>query len=474
MSGKLSGKTIILFILIFFAILLMIISTYAYFNYRSIPETNDEDNRINVIFNDNSSIALVNAKKGDNINKNFVVKNTTDKILYYNIEFNDLVNNYGDNKDIVYSLISNKNGAYINNSYMPLSSEVVASNIKINAKEEHQYSLNITINESQKDNTTFSTNINVKVNEEYSSFEKDTLGYKILNNNSIKSLKNLDTSELVEGLYYTNNTNDGKTIYFFRGSKNLNNNVLIDKTCYKIIRTTEDNGVRIIYNGEINDGICDGSINVTGESEYNSKSNYNAYVGFMYGTANSGTYEKEHQNVNSSKIKTYLDTYYSNNLNKYSSIIANSIYCSNRKTSKFTYGKVNYGINGYKNDNTGYDSMYKFINNINTYKCDLVNDKLHVDILSNPIGLLTSDEALYAGINDERILDNYLNSENSYWTMTPAYFNGVYAYNFIIKDGKLTQSNVSEKHGVRPVITLKNSVKVKSGNGSDISPYVVY
>ena len=114
------------------------------------------------------------------------------------------------------------------------------------------------------------------------------------------------------------------------------------------------------------------------------------------------------------------------------------------------------------------------INNINTYKCDLSNDKLYVDILSNPLGLLTSDEAIYAGINDERISDNYLNSEDSYWTMSPAYFNGVNAYNFTIKDGKLSQHNVSEKHGVRPVITLKNNVRVKSGSGSTISPYVVY
>ena len=224
----------------------------------------------------------------------------------------------------------------------------------------------------------------------------------------------------------------------------------------------------------MNEGTCDGTNNIISESEFNTKSNYNAYVGFMYGTPNSASYIKEHENINSSKIKTILDSYYSSDLNSNSSLIQNSIYCNNRKTVLFTLSKVLYGTNGYKSDNTGYESMYRIINNNPSYKCNLENDSLKVDVLSNPIGLITADEAYFSGIGDNTISNNYLLSSSDYWTMSPAYFNGVNAYNFVVKGNTLTQANVSEKYGVRPVITLKSDVKVKSGNGSMVRPYVIY
>ncbi len=476
MSGKFNIKTIVLYIFIFIVVIFMIISTYAYFNYKKPIDNNYEENKVSVIFNDNSSIAFVNAKKGDEINKTFTVKNISNETIYYDILFSDLVNNFNDSKDLIFSLIGSKDVAYIKNSYMPFSSGTIVSNIKLDANEEHQYSLNIKVESDSLSNTTFSTNVEIKESSDITSLEKGTLGYRILNDNKAYSEKEFDDEEslLYEGLYYTNNTYNGQTVYFFRGSSNLKNNLVIDKTCYRIIRTTEDNGIRIIYNGEYSEGVCNGNNNTISESVFNAKANYNAYVGYMYGIPNSNSYEKEHQNINSSKIKNVLDTYYSSNLNKYSSIIVNSKYCNNRKTVKFTYNKVGYSTSGYKRDNTGYEPMYRMINNVTSYKCSQENDMLYVDILSNPVGLLTSDEAIFAGIMDTRITDNYLNSKDGYWTMSPAYFNGSYAYNFIVKNGNLLPNNVSETYGVRPVITIKNDIKVKSGNGSSFLPYIVY
>ena len=475
MNSNSDAKTRAIYIFIILTTLFMGISTYAYFlSYKDVEDDIiKNDDRIKVTFNDTSNIALVDAKKGDEFTKTFTIKNLTSNTLYYDIVFDNLINNFKDEKDITYSLKGSLNAAYLGKNNMPKSNSNIVSNVKLNANEEHDYTLNINVVNSDEINKTFSTNILVKVIDTKETYSKDMLGYILLSNYDIIDINNTDI-ENVDGFYYTNNTIDGKTVYYFRGSNNLKNNVLIDNICFKIVRTTEDGGIRVIYNGEYDNGVCSGENNIIDTSEFNTKSNYNAYVGFVYGTPNSAVYEKEHENINSSKIKSVLDSFYSSKLNSNSSLILNSTYCSNRKTTIFTVNKVLYGMTGYRNDNTGYESMYRIINNIPSYKCDQESDRLKVDILSNPIGLITAEEAVYAGINDSNIVDNYLSSSNSYWTMSPAYFNGVNAYNYIVKNGSLWQNNVSEKHGVRPVITLKNSVKVKRGNGASDNPYVIY
>ena len=45
----------------------------------------------------------------------------------------------------------------------------------------------------------------------------------------------------------------------------------------------------------------------TGSSNYNNSVGDNAYVGYMYGTSGSTTYEATHLNTNNSAIKTYSE-----------------------------------------------------------------------------------------------------------------------------------------------------------------------
>ena len=47
-----------------------------------------------------------------------------------------------------------------------------------------------------------------------------------------------------------------------------------------------------------------------GVSAFNENFNDNAYVGYMYGTPGSSTYEQTHANINDSTIKTYIDNWY--------------------------------------------------------------------------------------------------------------------------------------------------------------------
>ena len=72
-------------------------------------------------------------------------------------------------------------------------------------------------------------------------------------------------------------------VYYYKGNVQ-NNNVLFAGFCWKIVRTTETGGVKIVYNGVQKDGSCNntGTDSQIGTSAFNSSSNSPAYVGYMY------------------------------------------------------------------------------------------------------------------------------------------------------------------------------------------------
>ncbi len=466
---NISIKRILITVLIIIVILFMIGITYLHFTYKNNKiEVVDLNQYIDVKYNDTSNVTFVNSKKNDEVNKIFTVKNIYNKPLYYSIVLSNVTNNF--DKNSLSYVLDSENAAYIKQAYIVEDNYILSSLIQLDAGKEHKYSFNIKIVSDNTNNKTFSSSIKVNVISLDSLYDNDSLYAHVINDNDIKQFKN--TKE--NGVYYTNNSINGNTVYFYRGNNDLNNNVIFNNYCYKIIRTTENLGVKLIYNGFVNNGTCNNEENTLGLSKFNNNSNYNAYVGYMYGSPNSGNYESEHENNNISSIMKTVNEFYQNNIIKYSSLIQDTIYCNNRKTSSFVLNSVKYNTSGYKNYNTGYQSMYRLLNDEVSYTCDNINDRLNSEILSYPIGLITSDEAEFAGLDRENEnINNYLYSSNPYWTMSPAYYNGINAYNFIIKNGKICEEAVNNENYVRPVITLKNVAKVKTGDGSLDNPYVI-
>ena len=74
-------------------------------------------------------------------------------------------------------------------------------------------------------------------------------------------------------------------VYYYKGNVQ-NNNVLFAGFCWKIVRTTETGGVKIVYNGVQKNGSCNntGTDSQIGTSAFNSSSNSPAYVGYMHNT----------------------------------------------------------------------------------------------------------------------------------------------------------------------------------------------
>ena len=282
------------------------------------------------------------------------------------------------------------------------------------------------------------------------------------------------------------------TSYYFRGDVH-NNYVYFAKNWWQIIRINGDGTIRMIYTGNPNDSSSQEYIS---KSAYNSSYNDNAYVGYMYGSAGSSTYEATHANTNDSTIKEVVDTWYQNNLHSYSQYIADAIYCNDREVVNVTYNNgintTTYNGNGTGTNNTAYASYKRnHIDHNPTLKCTNNNDKFTVSntlgngALTNPIGLPTTDEIVMSGANAYDYATRSYIKNNSYylypkggnwhyWTMTPGDFSGGYAGGVgrVYEVGYVDIYFVDSNNAVRPVVSLLSNA-ISGGDGTMGNPFYV-
>ncbi len=337
------------------------------------------------------------------------------------------------------------------------------------------------------------------------------------------------TDENGKSILYSDEDDFGTT-YYFRG-KVKDNWVKFGQTSegqdiwWRIIRINGNGSIRMIYTGTgSNAPTTDGFLNNNGTGSqlqtnaYNEYYNDNKYIGYMYGTQPTGTvnnettptinYDQAHENNYDSDIKKILDNWYSTNLKaSYAQYIdPNSGFCNDRKAAIMS--RYGYGTDGYGNHLTAYAAVDRLLDtnwNANakhtpTFKCarkedtftlpdakkpngdDYGNHKLKANNgkgENSPIGLITIDEAVYAGgyyyraNNQSDNKEFYLYTGQYYWTMSPYSFYGTYANMFYIHlNGNLNNNDVNNARGVRPVINLSANVKL-SGDGTKDTPYEV-
>ena len=264
------------------------------------------------------------------------------------------------------------------------------------------------------------------------------------------------------------------TSYYFRGAVE-NNYVKFADFYWRIIRINGDGTIRMIYDGT--------SAHSNGESStdrqlqstaFNTNDSDNAYVGYMYGTPDSSTYEETHVNTNNSTIKIANDNWYKTNIVDagYSQYVADAIYCNDRSLSSGT---------GISYNDTVYMAYYRLsTNKTPSLKCPQNNDKFTISSslgngnLTYPVGLLTLDEVVYAGGKyDISNSSYYLYSGQSYWTISPRHFNrGSSDVWLVYFAGSLLSGPVDYSWALRPVISLKSDIAF-SGNGSMTEPFEI-
>ena len=290
----------------------------------------------------------------------------------------------------------------------------------------------------------------------------------------------------------TIDTDSGKPVYYYRG--NVDNRLIFANFCWRIVRTTETGGVKLIYDGVPSNGQCNntGDNSTIGSSKFNESYNDNAYVGYMFGTAGSSTYASTHANANDSTIKKIIDTWYKNNMTSYTSQLEDTVWCNDRSivTDLANSNSGNYSsftTFGYGTNKTLYGPASRVGHKVSkptpTLKCTQDNDKFTVNAsngngaLTYPVGLITADEMEYAG--GEYCTSNrsfYLYTGKDFWALSPSYFDGSYAYEFDLRfDGGVSDySIVSGARGLRPSVSLKPGIAMTGGgSGTSADPFVI-
>ena len=292
--------------------------------------------------------------------------------------------------------------------------------------------------------------------------------------------------ESTVGIYKTKD--DIGDSYYFRGDVE-NNYVYFANKYWRIIRINGDGTVRMIYagtnvhpNGYDDSNTRDMDI---GDSAFNSSWEDNSYVGFMYGTPGSSTYEETHANINDSTIKGVLDNWYSSNIKNTTNeqYVVDAIYCNDRQL----YSGTGIGATAALTQYAAYNALVS--SNIPlSLECNQINDRFTKETtisgvsangsLTNPIGLITAYEVVYAGaLYAKTNLKYYLYTNYDYWTMTPSYAldigSGFDTFGAVVTNqGSDNNYTVVRPVGVRPVISLSSGA-LSSGTGTKTDPFKI-
>ena len=240
------------------------------------------------------------------------------------------------------------------------------------------------------------------------------------------------------GLYAQ--TVGGNKTYYFRGNP-TNNYIKFAGKDYRILRVNEDGTIRIMLTSSI------------GNEAFNSTWD---------------TYDKMY--YTNSEQKTVVDNWFTTNItgDNASKVVSGNYFCEAARvvdnTLKYTAGSATV---------TAKESYTP------TFEC--TTDGNGKGVVTSKVGLVTYDEAIYAGgwyYVSGLSYPYYLNSGSSYWTMSPAGFNNYYNnYNYayawhVYSAGYTNGTSVGGTYGVRPVLILSADTLV-SGNGTSADPYVV-
>jgi len=275
-----------------------------------------------------------------------------------------------------------------------------------------------------------------------------------------------------EGVFKVEDEMYGGYSYYWRGAV-TNNHVIFANKCWRIVRINGDGSIRLIYNGAVlannkctGNGENAGSIAVAKQA-YNANRNNSSYVGWTYKvgyqrpsvTTDEGVEEKD------SNAKTQTERWFNTNITGDNlSKVTDGKYCNDRNTQNNEEWETTEVSQYY----AGYVRLKE--NKTPTLSCP------EGDVYTLKVGLITADEASYAG--GVYITNNglyYLYNGQDYWTMSPIYWLSSAAVMFYVRgDGALTNYAVyNSTYGLRPVINLRSDVTFSSGNGLQGTPFVV-
>ena len=510
---QMNRKTLIVSLLIIAGALIVMGTTYAYFTAMATSdEQTVQSGTLELTYLTGQDISLENVYPTEEVNAGihqFTIENTGTLEATYYMYLDNITLKKGEadakSENLKWKLYK-ANESYVeqeevaNGNFSDGNNTIeMNTDIAIQPGEKHYYILKIWLQETgtlqnEDQGLTFSGQV-------VATTEKKVIGRNLVNlmkqeavldniaSTYVTSETGIDFSEISsdtngKGLYTLHGTeNNPNPIMYYRGDVE-NNNVKFANFCWKIVRTTETGGVKLIYNGEPNEnGQCMNTIGsstvIQTDVAFNTNADDNAYVGYMYGTTGSSSYEETHANTNNSTIKGVIDSWYEENMTEYTNQLEDTVWCNDRSVvPDSTYTGTGVGI-----ETTMYGARNRLaVSKKPSLECANENDRFTVNrengngVLTYPVALLTADEIVYAGAVLLQTNSSYYLYNNDYWwTLSPRSFNGNSAGVFdVVSTGDLSNYNVNNSRDVRPAISLKPGVKVEDGaDGTKENPYVV-
>ena len=500
-------------ILVVASLLVVVLSvTLAYFTAQIIGKGKDvtiNSADLKIIFTDSDgSISGSNIEPGKwNVTKTFTIENKSNETYKYNIVIQDLVNTFVTNGYLQYKITST-NGGYSTDSYVDVPKSGTATDTIL------AYSASIDVGVTQ----TYTVEFIYKNDEDVDQSddmgktlsgklfitegtEEPTLLSQILKDNptrSTRSNNNNGTNDFATPLTTTTTgtlftstesitgiTDSPKEVYYFAGNT-TKNWVKFANLYWRIIRTNHDGSIRLLYVGTSHD-TTGGNI---GTSAFNTNHNSPKYVGYKYGEDTS--LDTIRNNTTDSTIKTFIDSWYQNNLTNYTKYLSTSaVYCNDRSegtgqtynytsspSSKFNFAPY------YRMD---YDTDGAAANP--SYNCSDIRDAFSVDNtsakLDYPVSLMTTDEIAFAGgvlyktMNTPYVwfISNSAGTQVStkWWSLSPVRWNGSRAFVWYWNSGNayLGSLGINIALAVRPAVSLKSCTLYSTGDGSASNPYTI-
>ena len=212
---------------------------------------------------------------------------------------------------------------------------------------------------------------------------------------------------------------------------------------------------------------------------YDTTSSYANFITLTNGEKIEDALDEMFSNSINSIAKTQVDNWYNSNLSSYTSYIEDTVYCNDRSISDL--GEWN--PDGGSTTSFLWFSPYTrtWTNYTPSLECNRAQDRLTVSsskgngALTYPVGLITSDEVMYAGgrgTTSNTSNTYYLYTNQNYWTMSPCGSGSIFK---VSSSGCLGNVSVYTTSNVvlRPVISLSPNAVISSGDGTSTNPYVI-
>lgn len=289
--------------------------------------------------------------------------------------------------------------------------------------------------------------------------------------------------------------------YYFRGGVE-DNYVDFAGMCWRIVRVLGDGSVRLIL--EDQDSECknsDGNWNIptiTGSTVKKGNFGYTQHAATTL-TASDGTqnssrkYLMDYLNGGTNKglsmatafksfqNSTSLHYYLSDYLKAGGWCMNDDAYAtSNNNSTKLTSAEI---LDKQIKGTSFYYDSYVRLNGKTlkepTLKCNGTIMNKFADNTNMYVGTLTADEVTYAGGKVgsgtfSYYLMNSLSKTTSFWSLTPRSFNGTNDISLTVSsNGSLNYDAVTNSYSFRPVITLSNGIRIRSGDGMRSNAYEI-